>query len=404
MKFVLLAAAICGLSAQEIPLTEFAARRAALRELTQDGVVVLWGRTEQEAEEDRNGFFQESSFYYLSSLRDPGNALLLSPAQANREMLFLARRNPKSELWTGPKLALEDDVRAKTGFAKADDVQNFEAVIRALAPKRIYTLPHTRDRAAALVPGAEVIDCSKLIARLRMKKSAAELAVMQKAIDASMAAHRVSWLATSPGKFEYQVASAMTNTYSAMGCERSAYPPIVGSGFNATILHYFRNARRMDAGELLLMDVGAECSAYAGDITRTVPVNGKFSKRQREIYDAVLRARDAVIAAAKPGVTVKELKQVAIDSLNTHKPPLGQYLPHGVSHHIGLDVHDLADNDRPLEPGAVITVEPGVYIPEESLGVRIEDMLLITEKGARNLTSALPAKAEDIEREMARRN
>jgi Xaa-Pro aminopeptidase len=177
----------------------------------------------------------------------------------------------------------------------------------------------------------------------------------------------------------------------------------VGSGPNATVLHYFRNDRRMDAGELVLMDVGAECSGYAGDITRTIPVNGKFTPRQRELYNAVLKAEKAVIAAAKPGLTTAQLKKIAVDSLNDREEKLGDYLIHGVSHHIGLDVHDLSIKDAPLTAGAVITVEPGVYLPKEGIGIRIEDMIVVTENGARVLTAALPREAEEIERIMSSR-
>jgi Xaa-Pro aminopeptidase len=245
------------------------------------------------------------------------------------------------------------------------------------------------------------VDCTKPLARLRMTKSPAELELLVRSAEATMEAQKAAWRAAKPGAWEYQVAGAVIGSYASAGCGRNAFPPIIGSGPNSTVLHYSRNNRRMDAGELLLIDIGAECAMYAGDITRTIPVSGKFSPRQLEIYQAVLQANRDVIAAARPGTTVKRLRQVAIDSLNRRNPPLGQFLNHGVSHHIGLDVHDLADNDEPLRPNAVITVEPGVYLPEENIGIRIEDMVLITEQGARVLTSALPVEPEAIEKMMA---
>jgi Xaa-Pro aminopeptidase len=199
----------------------------------------------------------------------------------------------------------------------------------------------------------------------------------------------------------------MVDAYGELGCERSAYAPIVGSGPNSTILHYMANRRRMDSGEVLLMDVGAECSDYSSDVTRTVPVNGKFTARQREIYQIVLGAQKAAIAAVRPGMKVRgdpaSLYQIAYDYINSHGKdlhgePLGKYFTHGLSHHVGLDVHDLSDLNEPLKAGMVITIEPGIYIPEESIGVRIEDTILVTETGSKNLSAALPREPDEIER------
>jgi len=200
-------------------------------------------------------------------------------------------------------------------------------------------------------------------------------------------------------------------SYLMDGCRRSAYAPIVGSGPNSTILHYSRNSRRMDEGEVVVMDVAAECNNYASDITRTVPANGKFSARQREIYDIVLGAQRAAIAAVKPGMTIPKkspnsLYQIAYDYINTHGKdlhgePLGKYFTHGLSHHVGLDVHDESDTKEPLKAGMVITIEPGIYIPEENIGVRIEDVVLVTETGAKVLSAALPVDPDEIERAMA---
>src|SRR5205085_12604381 len=156
----------------------------------------------------------------------------------------------------------------------------------------------------ALAPLREIVNAAGAIAKLRMDKSPAELAFIQKATDVSVEAHRAAWKAAAAGMYEYQVAAAMMNVYFSHGCERNAYAPIVGSGPNSTILHYSRNSRRMDRGEVLLMDVGAECAGYVTDITRTVPIGGKFTKRQREIYDIVLGAQNAAIAAIKPGMTL----------------------------------------------------------------------------------------------------
>jgi Xaa-Pro aminopeptidase len=245
-----------------------------------------------------------------------------------------------------------------------------------------------------------------------MKKSPQEIALIERATNISIEAHRAAWKRAAPGLYEYQIAATMTGVFVENGCERPAYSPIVGSGPNSVFLHYTRNKRRMDSGEILLMDVAAECSAYASDITRTIPVDAKFSKRQREIYEIVLGAQRAAIAAIKPGMTIAKtgpdsLYKIAYDYINSHGKdlhgePLGKYFTHGLSHHVGLEVHDASDTNAPLEAGMVITVEPGVYIPEERLGVRIEDVVLVTESGAKVLSAALPKEPEEIERAIAR--
>src|SRR5262249_48073768 len=203
-----------------------------------------------------------------------------------------------------------------------------------------------------------------------------------------------AWRAMKPGLYEYEIASIMSNMYFSKGCERHAYAPIVGSGPNSVILHYSSNHRRADSGEVVLMDVAAECSDYATDVTRTVPANGKFTPREREIYEIVLGAQKAAIAAIKPGARMRgekgSLQQIATDYINSHGKdlhgqPLGKYFTHGLGHSVGLDVHDPGDINE-LKAGMVITMEPGIYIPEESIGVRIEDTLLVTETGSRNLS------------------
>jgi Xaa-Pro aminopeptidase len=204
----------------------------------------------------------------------------------------------------------------------------------------------------------------------------------------------------------------MEYTFKRAGCERSAYIPIVGSGFNSTVLHYSQNRRQMQAGELVVIDVGAECAGYAADITRTLPVSGKFSPRQREIYEIVLGAQNTAIAAVKPGMSFartgeNSLYRIAYDYINTHGKdrkgePLGQYFIHGLGHHIGLQVHDAGNPTRVLAPGMIVTIEPGIYIPEENLGVRLEDIVLVTEDGAVLLTESLPRTIKEIERAMAK--
>jgi Xaa-Pro aminopeptidase len=278
---------------------------------------------------------------------------------------------------------------------------------------RLYTLKGTAGaaRLEKFAPLREISDAQPAIAKLRMKKSPDEIAKIEHATDVSIQAHLASWKRAAPGLYEYQVAAAMENVFGENGCERPAYASIVGSGPNSVILHYSRNRRRMDSGEVLLMDVAAECAGYASDITRTIPVGRPFSARQKEIYEIVLGAQKAAIAAIKPGLTLgkttpNSIYKVAYDYINTHGKdlhgePLGKYFTHGLGHHVGLEVHDASDYNAPLEAGMVITVEPGIYIPEEEIGVRIEDVVLVTPTGAKVLSAALPREAAEIEKAIA---
>jgi Xaa-Pro aminopeptidase len=390
-----------------IPREEYQARRTQLRK-SLDGVLVLFAR----ADDDLRDYIQEPNFLYLTGWRDPGAVLMMS---ATEEILFLPPRNRTSEIFYGRVTDPNDkDVFEKTGFKAVLPRSAIETTFLRLiesAPK-IYSehADPQSEKLKALAPLHEEGSATALIAKLREFKSPAELALIQKASDATVAAHLAAWHAMKAGKSEYEIAAVMTNTYFSMGCERSAYAPIVGSGPNSVILHYSANHRKMDSGEVVVMDVGAECSDYATDVTRTVPVNGKFTARQREIYEIVLGAQKAAIAAVKPGMKVGRdpdggatLYQIAYDYINTHGKdshgaPLGKYFTHGLSHNVGLDVHDPPQRVEQLKAGMVITIEPGIYIPEENIGVRIEDTLLVTDHGSKILSGALPKEVEEIER------
>ena len=420
MRFLWL---FCAILAAQPPVSasgpdEYRARRVDLSKKLHDGVLVLSGRTEKGEENLRTGFLQEPNFYYLTGWLEPGAVLLLTPSAEGEphDFLFLPRRELDQEKWTGRKLGPDDaNITRLTGFETVLPVGSFESELRRQLEQysRVYTVgEQTISQIKALAPLRDISDAGPAIARLRMHKSPEELLLIQKSIDATLDAHRAAWKRAAPGLYEYQVAATMTDVYFDHGCERRAYAPIVGSGPASTILHYSRNSRRMDRGELLLMDVGAECSGYAADITRTIPVGAPFTSRQREIYDIVLGAQNAVIAAIKPGVYLAKsypgnLTSVAFDYIDTHGKdlhgePLGKYFTHGVSHHVGLDVHDATDFTMPLAEGNVITVEPGIYIPEENIGIRIEDMVLVTKDGARLLSGALPRDPSAIEKALGR--
>jgi Xaa-Pro aminopeptidase len=242
-----------------------------------------------------------------------------------------------------------------------------------------------------------------------MKKSNSELELLRRAIAITIDGQKAAAGEIAADRFEYQVQAALEYQFRRHGATGPAFPSIVGSGVNSTVLHYDKNSRKMTTGDLVVVDVGAEFDEYAADLTRTFPVSGKFSPRQLEIYTIVLEAQEAALREIRPGVSIAKsgpIHKAAYDFINTHGKdlkgqPLGQYFIHGTSHHLGLDVHDAEDeNTRPLEPGMVITVEPGVYIPEECLGVRIEDDVLVTETGYEFLSRDLPRHAEEIEKIM----
>jgi Xaa-Pro aminopeptidase len=215
-----------------------------------------------------------------------------------------------------------------------------------------------------------------------------------------------------PGLYEYQVAAKMVEVHAWGGSEAEGYAPIVGAGPNSTALHYDKLDRKIEDGDIVVLDVAAQYAGYSADITRTLPANGKFTPRQREIYNIVLGAQNAALATIRPGAHFfckgkkDGLMNLAYDYINSHGKdregkPLGQYFIHGLGHDIGLDVHDPGEYCGPLQPGMVVTIEPGIYIPEEHLGVRIEDDVLITESGYKLLSERLPRDPDEIEKIMA---
>jgi len=393
--FLLAAAAVL---AAKAPLDEFRARRSALRHSLEgapngamDGVFLLKGQVE--GYDPLFRFAQEPNFYYLTGWTEPGAALLLTPTD---EILFLPRHDERAERFHGKRASADDsDAHSVTGFEKVLPMEKLESQLDAAFAEhsRIYA------------PFREVADATPLITQLRLKKSPSEIAAIEHATDVSIQAHRAAWKRLAAGRFEYQIAATLLDAFLDGGCEGPAYSPIVGSGPNGPILHYMANQRRMDRGELVVIDAAAECDAYAGDITRTVPVGSKFTPRQREVYQVVLGAQEAVIAAVQPGAlqggTGASLTKIARDYMDAHGTdlhgePLGKYFIHDIGHQVGLGVHD-PPASGPLEAGMVITIEPGVYISEEQIGIRIEDVVLVTADGAKVLSAALPKEPDEIE-------
>jgi Xaa-Pro aminopeptidase len=415
---------------------DYHARREALVKKT-GGTVVLFAPMESDGPNDLYGFRQEDNFYYLSGLTVPAAALLIAPASEAKadtpahpylEILFLPPRNLVQEKWTGPKLGPENPEALKiTGFDRVEDMAKLpEEVMKSTAGEdhpAIYTDVASHNQTSASAPPLEFLkdvnsyltfqDVKPLIYSLRTEKDAGEVALIRKAVDASVAAHFAAFKAVKPEVTEREISALMQYEWGKRGCERPAYAPIVGSGYYSTVLHYSDDDHVMKAGDVVVIDAAGEYSMYASDITRTLPINGHFTARQREIYDIVLGAQQAAEAAFKSGKSTMHrndadsLYKVAFDYINTHGKdlhgePLGKYFIHGLGHPVGLNVHDATDPDARLGPGQVFTIEPGIYIPEENLGVRIEDDYYVDKDGKLiKLSAALPSKAEDVEKAMA---
>lgn len=424
------------------PNSAYAARRAKLAAEV-DAPIVMWGYTGREEVSEAAIFAQEENFYYLTGHNEEGAALVIWPSGkaaagggvgaagdgkgGKSETLFLPPKDTAKERWNGVRMSPTDPgIDARTGFASVAAISELNETVKKIAGSypHIYTIlpyeaemggyPHEQDEMEWLQKDAPQLkrkDIREQIGALRQIKSPGEVAFLKTAIDLSDDAHVAAFKMMRPGLYEYQVAAKMVEVHELGGSEAEGYAPIVGAGPNSTALHYDRLSRHIEDGDIVVMDVGAQYSGYSADITRTIPANGKFTQRQREIYEIVLGAQNAALAVMKPGMDLcrkgnKSLFKVSYDYINSHGKdsrgkPLGQYFIHGLGHHIGLDVHDAGDPCRPLEPGMVVTVEPGIYIPEENLGVRIEDDVLVTETGVKVLSEKLPRSAEEIEKIMA---
>ena len=414
------------------PNSVFAERRAKLIAAV-GAPVVIFGYTGHEEANPSYIFMQEENFYYLTGHTEEGAALLLLPESAAqkgwtgpREILYLPPRDLAQEKWNGPRLGPDDPgIKEKTGFANVEVFTKLHETLANLSrvfPELYTELPGPHDEGyphaanwSNWIKGAAshvtLKDVSPAVGTLRAIKTTGELALLTRAIEASIDAQFAAMKMMHSGLYEYQVAAKMVEIHAEAGCETEAYAPIVGSGINSTVLHYNKLDRKIDGGEIALLDVAGQYSGYAADITRTIPADGKFTPRQREIYEIVLGAQNTALAALKPGMMMggqgtNSLQKIAMEYIDSHGKDkqgrsLGRYYIHGLSHHLGLNVHDPSGPSRPLEAGMVITIEPGIYIPEENLGVRVEDDVLITPTGYKLLTARVPRSPDEIEKIMA---
>jgi Xaa-Pro aminopeptidase len=433
-------ACLPALGRERQPNSDYHARREKLAAKLDGGVALLFAPPELPGPNNVYGYFPDSNFYYLTGWSEPGAAVLVAPAAEAKddnpahpytEILFLPQRNYSQERWTGPKLGPDSPNAAQvTGFDRVESLDNMRAEMVKLFPggAKIDTdIPAGDETSNSTQPLAwlnnanafavrtSFADIRPLLASLRTIKDVGEIDLIRKATNASIAAQFAAIRTVKPGLTEQEVSAVLQYEWGKRGCQRPAYAPIVGSGVNSTVLHYSDDSGTIQKGDIVVMDAAGEYSLYASDITRTVPATGKFTARQREIYDIVLGAQKAAIAAFQPGKSHLLRKQedslydAAYNYINTHGKDLhgeqlGKYFIHGLGHYVGLNVHDAGDYKLPLAPGMVFTIEPGIYIPEEKLGVRIEDIFYVDKDGKLvRLTEALPQAPEEIEKLMSGR-
>jgi Xaa-Pro aminopeptidase len=423
------------------PNSDYRARRQKLAAKLEGGSALLFAPPEPSGPNDVYGYAPDSNFYYLTGWVEPGAVVLVTapaaakgdnPAHPYSEVLFLPQRNYSQERWTGPKLGpASPNATQLTGFDRVESLDNVRAELVKLFPARgakIYTdVPAAGDisnstqplawldTANAFAVGTSYEDIRPLLASLRMVKDDGEVELIRKAVNASIAAQFAAIRTIKPGVTERELSALLQYEWGKRGCERPAYAPIVGSGINSTTLHYSDDSGTVQNGDVVLMDAAGEYSLYASDITRTVPASGKFTPRQREIYEIVLGGQRAAMAAFQSGKSHLQRNQAdtiydaAYNYINTHGKdlhgePLGKYFIHGLGHYVGLDVHDPGDYSVALSPGMVFTIEPGIYIPEEKIGVRIEDMFYVDKDGKLiRLTESLPQSVDEIEKLMTGR-
>ncbi|MFM7259710.1 MAG: aminopeptidase P N-terminal domain-containing protein [bacterium] len=400
-----------------IPPSTYASRREHVLKALKDSVALVFAG---DMDASIHGEFRaHPHFQYLTGIVDePGAVLLLDPAnpvEARRAILFLKPLNPELEKWDGFREEISSKLRGKYGVGTIMRTTAFarfllEATKRAkrfalLHPLAAHTAPISPDldvfrKSAERIPGSSFVDHTQLLATMRAAKGPEEIALMQRAADITAKGYDAVLRGLKPGITEFDVQELAEHGYRTNGARRAAYHTIAGGAFNATVLHYHGNREPLKDGDVILLDSGADYLGYACDVTRTFPVGGKFTARQREIYQIVLEAQLAAIAATKAGTTFAAIDKAARDVIT--KAGYGDAFFHGCGHHLGIEVHDITP-EGPIPENAVITIEPGIYLPNENLGVRIEDDILVTRKaGGVNLTAAIPKTIAEIERAMAR--
>lgn len=392
-------------------------RQTVINRLTPNGLAIF--QTSQRGHRWGFNFQQESNLFYLTGLNDPGIVLILSKSgigYQNQIVHTILIANPPPDK-AGNSEAYYRTLRDSLGLDLVGGTKEQRKIFDAITQvDKLYTNVIAQNqkegktllekRLIKLLEDLRHINIdnpTELIAEPRRIKSPEEIAFMQRAIDITSLAHQEAMKSMTPGLFEYQIEAVIEYVFKFHGSQQLAFPTIIGSGPNSLNLHYELGLRKIEPGDMVVVDIGCEYNHYCADITRTIPASGKFTPQQKEIYNIVLEANNAVIDMLKPGVRMAQIDSLARAVFARYG--FEKYWRHGCTHHLGLDVHDVGDTRLPLAPGCVVTVEPGLYIPPNSdlpreywnIGIRIEDDVLITENGHRVLTAACPKTVEEIE-------
>jgi len=385
------------------------------------------------------GFVQNSDLFYLSGIDQEETILVLFPDATDpkqREMLFVRETNETIAVWEGEKLSKER-ASAHSGITRVHWLQDFETQFRAVMCQADQVFLNSNEHMRATIPTETrehrfTLRCqgeyplhdyrrlAPLMHDLRCIKQAAELVSLNEAIRITSDGFNRLLKFVKPGVHEFEIEAELAHEFTRQRARGFAYTPIIGSGANACVLHYITNHCECLDGEMLLLDIAANYGNYNADLTRTIPVNGKFTPRQRQVYEAVLRVFKKCCEMLRPGVIIREyqeqvgllmteeliglglLKREDVEKQDPEKPLYKKYFPHGTSHHLGIDVHDVGHTWKPIRPGMVFTVEPGIYIREEGIGIRLENDILIGEHRNTDLMAHIPIEVDEIEALMCR--
>jgi Xaa-Pro aminopeptidase len=409
-----------GSPAGPVPVSRLEARRNALLDRLGNGIAIVSSSQVRSIEGDYpqdSDYREHNDFFYLTGLEAPSAALVLVARKPGRDqvILFLPARDAAMERWTGPRLGPGPEASRATGIVDIRPADRADSEIRDLvlaegspARRRALYLSERRPQPWNFRQ-VRTEDLDPLMGRLRLLKDGDEIIRLRRAAGITAEALTESMKAAKPGIWEYELEALIEYTFRRNGAERVGFPTIVASGPNAVTLHYDENRRQAQSGELVVEDVGAEFGYYSADITRTIPISGRFTPRQRALYDLVLGTQQAAIDSVRPGTNLATLNRIARNYMRDHSGGLCgpdscvPYFTHGLSHWLGMDVHDVGSLAARLEPGMVLTIEPGIYLPSENLGIRIEDDVLVTPGGHEVLSHAAPRAADEIEQTMAQR-
>ena len=384
-------------------------------------LILFAGKDIRESEDQSYEFCINRNFFYLTGINEQNDILVMLKKDNKLDsMMFINEYDELFAKWNGRKM-FPEEIKSLSGIDNIRYLKDFNDFLNEIKDSyslyldikpNLFDEPLGQEQKLIKEHNLIVNDCHDLIAKCRMVKQPEEIDEIKKAIHVTWQGIKALMDNIKPGLYEYQVESYFDQQIKFNGASGIAFKTIAASGVNGCVLHYHSNNTVIEDNELVLFDLGAEYDLYKSDITRTIPANGKYTERQKLIYNIVLNGQKLVFKNIKPGITTKELNQILIDYYKVELKKIGliekdedvfKYYFHGVSHHLGLDTHDVALRDEPLTPGCIITVEPGLYILEEGIGIRIEDDALVTENGAVNLSSEIIKEISDIENYMAKK-